>query len=71
MENNNVENKIKYKEHSEDIVELEDANNTMISIHDLVTCYNQIQIMKNEGMYPEDMTFSFSYECEMNNESEE
>lgn len=68
---NNVENKIKYKEHSEDIVELEDVNNTMISIHDLVAYYNQIQIMKSEGIYPEDMTFYFSCECEMDNESEE
>lgn len=30
-----------------------------ISLHDLVTCYNQIQIMKKEGTYPEDFTYTF------------
>lgn len=30
-----------------------------ISLHDLVTCYNQIQIMKKEGTYPEDFCYTF------------
>lgn len=40
---------INYDEHSTDIVNIKGVE---VSLHDLVTCYNQIQIMKKDGTYP-------------------
>lgn len=47
---------INYNDFSNAIVKVHDKE---ISLHDLVTCYNQIQIMKKEGTYPEDFTYTF------------
>lgn len=47
---------INYDDFLNAIVKVHDKE---ISLHDLVTCYNQIQIMKKEGTYPEDFGYTF------------
>lgn len=47
---------LNYDEHSTDIV---DIKGTKVSLHDLVICYNQIQIMKKDGTYPKDFEYTF------------
>ena len=52
---------INYDEHSTDIVNIKGIE---VSLHDLVTCYNQIQIMKKDGTYPKDMELTFKSKME-------
>ena len=47
---------LNYDEHSTDIV---DIKGIKVSLHDLVICYNQIQIMKKDGTYPKDFEYTF------------
>ncbi len=48
---------IDYDTHSDDVIELK--NGKQVSLHDLVICYNQIQIMKKDGTYPKDFEYTF------------
>ena len=47
---------LKYEDHLDDIVEFGPQR---VSVHDLMTCYNQVQIIKKEGTYPEDFEYAF------------
>lgn len=55
---------IDYDKHSTDMVKI--TNGKLVSIHDLICYYNQIQIMKAKGTYPKDFEFSFECEVEVN-----
>ena len=49
---------INYNDFSNAMIKVK-VHDKEISLHDLVTCYNQIQIMKKEGTYPEDFGYTF------------